>query len=148
MKSLLALVLILMTDSALNAAEMSAIKADKTCYAYAQTQEKLKVPFDAFCFDSKNLYFYNKFALRTASKVKTPNRTEAIAKIYKSLATEGVEPDPNTANPSEIYALFILSEAGSVIFMNHYNYDSNGEFSFGNTRYQYQRYYDLEYDNF
>jgi hypothetical protein len=145
MKSLVMLTLILTIYQTAKAAAMSAIKTDKTCYSYAINQEQLEIPFDAFCFDSTKVYFYNKFALYAQNPIKTANKTEVIAKIYKTLPTEGVEPSANTENPYGIYSLLILTEKGTVIYMDKYNYETEGEFSFGNSKYQYKKNYELEY---
>lgn len=146
MKLLLMMILTVAVYQSVNAASLSAIKADKTCYAYALTQEQMEVPFNAFCFDSEKVYFYDKFALYSQAPVKKASKTEKIVKIYKTLPTQGLEPKTTEENLYGIYSLFILTEKGTVIYMDKYNYETEGQFSLGNTQYQYKKQYDLEYD--
>jgi hypothetical protein len=153
MKSLVLAVLLIMANEITNAADLIPIKSDKTCFTYAVSRKQLEVPFNAFCFDSKKLYIYDKFSLRGADTLKSPTRTESIVKIYKNLPTEGVEPELNAADLEAGAALFILTDKGSMIFINKYNFESEGELSFfdptnksnESAKYQYDRYFDLDY---
>jgi hypothetical protein len=127
-----------------NAAAVSAIKSDKICWAYAIGQEQLKVPFNAFCWNQKTneVYFYDKFSLRAKEPAKTPTRVEAVMQFHKLLETDLSQSE--MAYPYEIDALFILTDKNSMIYINKYNYDFEGELHIGNTKYQYQRYQEIE----
>lgn len=146
MKNVVITLLLILTGLTMQAkaAEASAVKTDKTCWAFASSKEQLKVPFSAFCYNQlKNeVYFYDKFALRTAAQKKNPTRVENVSRWNAQLVTQLSEEE--MSYPYEINSLFILTTKGTMIFIDKYNYDFEGELVINGNKYQYERYEDIE----
>lgn len=145
MKKLLVIILTLVVYQSIEATELAANKVEKTCYGYDTSHSQWEKPSFSFCFNNNEVYFYDKYSLYSRHPTNTPLRTEKIVKLFRTLPTEGIEPVMTLDNQDSIFSLFILTEKGTIIYMDRYNDAEKGEFSIGNVRYQYLRNYDLDY---